>query len=179
MAADVESGLTALADLGLVGRTTEFQGPEPPVGCTMKASGDERWSGAPDDRLAVHVPQRVRADGLTAVGYPKRLALDTASRAVLGLPESHAGDLDPAELRADVVRLSGDVGPVTRMVLPTYVERAELHLERLDARAALVALLASTFNGVWGQNRYTYYVDDTYVGEITNGTAATVAAKSS
>ncbi len=40
----------------------------------------------------------VRPGSMVAVGYPKRLAIDVSSRAVLNLPESDSGDLDPAEV---------------------------------------------------------------------------------
>lgn len=88
----------------------------------------------------------VRPGELTAVGYPKRLAIDPASRSVLGLPESDAGDIDPAELHPEVTRLAGDVSAVTRVVLPNYVEGAELALDDLDPPAAVDELLANTLN---------------------------------
>ena len=56
------------------------------------------------------------------------------------------GDLDPAEINADVVRLDGDVGPVNRVVLPTYEEGAEATLQRLEPHEAVVELLANTLN---------------------------------
>ena len=84
---------------------------------------------------------------LIAVGYPKRLAVDGSSRVVLGLPESDDADIDPAELRPDVTRLAGDVGAVTRVVLPSYVAGAALALVDLEPRAAAFdALLANTLN---------------------------------
>ncbi|HMS49429.1 MAG: PqqD family peptide modification chaperone [Candidatus Microthrix subdominans] len=88
----------------------------------------------------------VRPGSGMAVGYPKRLAIDASSRAVLNLPESDGGDLDPAEINADVVRLDGDVGPVNRVVLPTYEEGAEATLQRLEPHEAVVELLANTLN---------------------------------
>lgn len=88
----------------------------------------------------------VRADSKVAVGYPKRLAVDASSRAVLNLPESVSGDLDPAEINADVVRLDGDVGPVGRVVLPTYQEGAEVTVRRLEPHEAVVELLANALN---------------------------------
>lgn len=88
----------------------------------------------------------IRPGTCTAVGYPKRLAIDASSRMVLGLPDSDAWDLDPAELRPGVHRLGGDIGPITRVVLPTYVGDAELTIEDLDPPAALDALLPNTVN---------------------------------
>ena len=88
----------------------------------------------------------IRPNPAVAVGYPKRLAIDATSRMVLGLPPSEAWDLDPADLRPDVIRLDGDIGPITRVVLPTYREDAEVTIEDLDAPAALGALLAHTLN---------------------------------
>ena len=88
----------------------------------------------------------VRPGSGVAVGYPKRLAIDASSRTVLNLPESDTGDLDPAEIRADVVRLGGDVGPISRVVLPTYQEGAEVTLQRLEPHEAVVELLANTLN---------------------------------
>ena len=88
----------------------------------------------------------VRPDSLVAVGYPKRLAIDASSRAVLNLPESDSADLDPAEISADVTRLDGDVGPIGRVVLPTYQEGAEVTLQRLEPHEAVVELLANTLN---------------------------------
>ena len=67
----------------------------------------------------------VRPGSCTAVGYPKRLAIDPSSRTALGLAPSEAHDLDPAELRADVVHLAGDVGPIKRVLLVTYAEGAD------------------------------------------------------
>jgi len=88
----------------------------------------------------------VRPDSLVAVGYPKRLAIDASSRAVLNLPESDSADLDPAEISADVTRLDGDVGPISRVVLPTYQEGAEVTVQRLEPHEAVVELLANTLN---------------------------------
>ncbi len=88
----------------------------------------------------------VRPGSQVAVGYPKRLAIDASSRAVLNLPESDSGDLDPSEINPGVVRLDGDVGPVSRVVLPTYQEGAELTVRRLEPHEAVVELLANTLN---------------------------------
>lgn len=88
----------------------------------------------------------VRLGSCTAVGYPKRLAIDPSSRKVLGLAPSDAHDLDPAELRADVARLAGDVGPITRVLLATFTEGAEPQLADLSPQEAAVELLANTLN---------------------------------
>ena len=88
----------------------------------------------------------VRPVTLTAVGYPKRVALDAASRTVLGLPDTDAPETRPEDLRGGMVRLDGDVGPIGRVVLPRYVEGAEAALEALDPAEAIVELLANTLN---------------------------------
>ena len=88
----------------------------------------------------------VRPGSLEAVGYPKRLAIGSDSRVALNLPESTSGDLDPADLRPDVVRLDGDVGPVTRVMLPRFELGAEVTVERLEPHEAVVELLANTLN---------------------------------
>ncbi len=79
----------------------------------------------------------VRPGSMVAVGYPKRLAIDASSRAVLNLPESDSDDLDPAEINPGVNRLDGDVGQVNRVVLPTYLEGAEPSLQRLEPHEAV------------------------------------------
>ena len=88
----------------------------------------------------------IRSGTLAAVGYPKRLALAAASRAVLGLPPSSAPHVAVRELRSDVGRLAGDVGPITRVVLPEYRKGAAASLELLDPPAAIKALMANTLN---------------------------------
>lgn len=88
----------------------------------------------------------VRPETGVAVGYPKRLAIGPDSRSVLNLAESDGSDLDPTEIRADVVRLDGEVGPVERVVLPRFEEGAEIAIERLEPHEAVVELLANTLN---------------------------------
>ena len=88
----------------------------------------------------------VRSGSGVAVGYPKRLAIDPSSRVALNLPESDSDDLDPADLRADVVRLHGEVGPVSRVVLPRFEHGAEVSMRRLEPHEAVVELLANTTN---------------------------------
>lgn len=88
----------------------------------------------------------VRRSTCVAVGYPKPLALSTSSRVAVGLPPSDVEDVSPSELRSGVKRLSGDVGPVDRVVLPSWVDGAETSLMTLDPAEALIALLANTLN---------------------------------
>lgn len=100
----------------------------------------------------------IRSGTLTAVGYPKLLSIKRGGRAVLGLAEDSQGvdparrvssHVDPTGFRSDVARLAGDVGPVTRVVLPTYDpdSRTEVtELMRLEPHEAVVELLANTFN---------------------------------
>ena len=88
----------------------------------------------------------VRAGTLTAVGYPKPLVLDASSREVLRLPPADGGNVAPAELRADVVTCTGDVGRVDRVILPRFERGARLHLELLAPQDAVIAVLAHALN---------------------------------
>lgn len=85
----------------------------------------------------------VRPDG-TAVGYPKRIGLDDASRAALGLGGSSSLDNPVTDLRADVVRLAGDVGPVSRTFLVEYLPGATPRIDPLNVQQGFKALLANT-----------------------------------
>lgn len=88
----------------------------------------------------------VGAGALVAVGYPKPLSIDSESQRVLGLGPSELEDIDPSELRADVERLAGDVGPISRVILPVYRRGASTELEDLSVSDSLVELLANTLN---------------------------------
>ena len=88
----------------------------------------------------------VRGENCTAVGYPKRLALDLASRRLLGLNQHPSIELDPAEVRPGVTRLGGEISPVGRVILPAYDDSTEVTMEALGASDAVLALLASTLN---------------------------------
>ncbi len=88
----------------------------------------------------------VRPGTLDAVGYPKRLSINGESRQLLGLAPNGLSDLDPAELNAGIDRLCGDVGPVNRVVLPTYIEAARATIEDLSVDEAVVEILANTLN---------------------------------
>ena len=59
------------------------------------------------------------APDLVAVGYPKPLALDAGSRALLGLPSDPSPVADLAALRSSAVGLAGRVGPVSAVLLPS------------------------------------------------------------
>jgi hypothetical protein len=61
----------------------------------------------------------LRAGSLEVVGYPKPLALDDASRAVLGLPPG-TGPVMVGELRPGAVGVQGDAGRPAAIVLPTF-----------------------------------------------------------
>ena len=98
------------------------------------------WDYATDEAVGV------RAGSLTAVAYPKPLVLDPSSRAVLGLGPVASPNASPADLRDDVSVLRGDVGPVTRVVLPRYEAGASTVLEMLDPRAAIVGILEHALN---------------------------------
>lgn len=88
----------------------------------------------------------LRPDSLIAVGYPKRLAVGPDSRSVLNLPDSQSSDLDPIEIRPDVVRLHGEVGPTSRVVIPSFEQGAQVKIERLVPHEAVADLLANTLN---------------------------------
>lgn len=97
----------------------------------------------------------IRPGTLEAVAYAKPFTLDATSRELLSLPPSDAPHLAVEELRADVVRLVGDVGTVDHIVLPEYVgprptdpeaTLAEPVVTRLDPVGAVRALLANTLN---------------------------------
>ena len=51
-----------------------------------------------------------------------------------------------AQLVGACAGVDGDVGPVNRVVLPTYLEGAEPSLQRLEPHEAVVELLANTLN---------------------------------
>lgn len=88
----------------------------------------------------------VRPGTRTAVGYPKRLRLDATSRKVLGLPPGDELDCDPRRLNDAAACLSGDVGPVDRIVFAEHVRGHEITMERLDPDATLQALLVNASN---------------------------------
>ena len=83
--------------------------------------------------------------------------------------------VDPVELRADVQRLSGDVGAVTRVILPRHVEGAPCESEPLTASDATVELLANTFNlarvGQSGLDTITALAETVPVERLTYGDA--------
>lgn len=63
----------------------------------------------------------VRLGSLQAVGFPRSPALDEPSRQVVGV----VGDPDNpfvaiSEIRHETVNVTGDAGPITRIILPTY-----------------------------------------------------------
>jgi hypothetical protein len=98
------------------------------------------WDYASDEAVGI------RAGSLDAVGYPKPLVLDEASREVLRLAPSTSPNVVPTDLRDDVVIAGGEVGPVDRVVLPRYQARARLRLELLDPPQAVVAVLEHALN---------------------------------
>jgi hypothetical protein len=89
----------------------------------------------------------VREGSLHAVAYAKPLVVDGISRLLLGLPVAGGPNVAPPELRAGVEVLRGDMGPVTRVVLPRFEPDAEPQLEPpLAPREALVAVLEHALN---------------------------------
>lgn len=86
-----------------------------------------------------------------AIGYPRRISLSPASRGALGLAADRPvpevfDDTDPAELRADVQRLTGTVGPVSAIISPRFELDATFTLEPLDVYDGFDQLLRSTMN---------------------------------
>jgi len=63
----------------------------------------------------------VRPGSLGAVGFPRSPALDEASRQVLGLVgEATSPFVSIQDVRPGTVNVTGDAGPITRIILPTY-----------------------------------------------------------
>ena len=86
-----------------------------------------------------------------AIGYPRCVSLSPASRVALGLladrPEPDVfDDTDPTELRGDVQRLTGMVGPVAAIVSPTFAADSVFGVEQLDVYDGVDQLLRSTMN---------------------------------
>jgi len=82
----------------------------------------------------------------TAVGYPKRIAIDLEGRALVGVPADPDGTVDPSEVRSDVRRLGGRVGPISQVIFPTYRPGSGCEFEELDVYEHFDALLANTLN---------------------------------
>jgi len=87
----------------------------------------------------------ITPDG-TALGFPKRLVLDPPSRDVLGVEQTPDRHVDPTDIRADVRRLGGPVGPVSQVVYPAFQHGAQSDLRPLDIYERFDALLANTLN---------------------------------
>lgn len=103
------------------------------VGAFVKAG----WDYLGDETIGVR-------PGGVVVGYPKRIGLDDVSRGVLGLIESSYLDNPVTDLRPDVVRLGGEVGLISRVVLVTYESGTGPQLELLGREEALGALIMNT-----------------------------------
>lgn len=91
----------------------------------------------------------VRADTLQAVGNPGALVLDDTSRHVLGLHDTDTSNphVEVATLRPDARSLTGDAGPVSEVILPTFDESAtEVSVDDLAPVDALTTLLSATMN---------------------------------
>jgi hypothetical protein len=97
------------------------------------------WDYLGDDIVGVRA-------GAIAVAHPKRVALDSTSRAVLSIPETDLADIDPAVIRTDVRRVLGDGGPIGRVVLPDFEEGAVLNVEDLAPSSAINAVLRNSLN---------------------------------
>ncbi|MCO5321160.1 MAG: hypothetical protein M9922_07150 [Microthrixaceae bacterium] len=88
----------------------------------------------------------VRAGTLNALCYPTPLALDRTSRELLGLVRSDSPNVDPRELNAEVVPLSGEVDPVREVILPVFNPEVDRSVERLGPIDALKALVENATN---------------------------------
>lgn len=114
-----------------------------------------------------------------AIGYPKRLAIDANSRSAVSLPEDDARDIAPTELRADVERLAGPVGPVTHVVFPIFQPDTALHAEPLDVVATFDTLLTNTLNlariGEPGLETLCHLATTVTAARLTHGDAVSAA----
>lgn len=88
----------------------------------------------------------VRSGTLNTLCYPTPLALDAASRELLGLEPSGSPHTHPGELNSDVKFLSGEVEPVSEIVLPVFEPGAAFSAARLEHTEALRALLECATN---------------------------------
>lgn len=82
----------------------------------------------------------------TALGFAKRPRLGPLSCQLLDVDHNPRGAIDVTELRADVQRLGGPVGPIDAVVFPAYSSGAEIDLAPLDPHECLDELLANTLN---------------------------------
>lgn len=110
-----------------------------------------------------------------ALGYPKRLALDPAGRALLGLSASPDGNADPAEIRPRAQRLGGVVGRISGVVFPTYEPGAGCALTELSVQDRFDALLSNTLNlariGQAGLEALCLLADDVHAFRLVHGDA--------
>lgn len=97
------------------------------------------WDYLGDEAIGV-APRQV------ALGFPRRLRLDPVSRHTVGLAHSPDRNTDPVEIRSDVKRLGGEVGPIRAVVFPTYDPDRPPVIEAVDRHEFLDALLANTLN---------------------------------
>ena len=89
----------------------------------------------------------VRTGTLAAVTYAKPLVVDATARSLLGLPAHPGPNLAPVDLAGEVTVLTGDAGPVDRVVLPRFEPGAEVCLsDPLPPDEALVAVIEHALN---------------------------------
>lgn len=133
------------------GEIVLLPGPSGQGKSTLAAAFLQRgWGYLGDETIGVRPGTR------DAVGYPKRLALDARSREAIGLDPTPPGgrsgfvsakpDMDPTELRQGVAYLSGDVGTISRVLFPRFVEGTGVELDDIPPDDAVIELLASTRN---------------------------------
>lgn len=130
----------------------------------------------------------LRPGTLDLVPYPKPLTLGPVSREVLGLPPSTDPHLAVDALRSDVVRIFGDLGPVTRVIFPEYTGPRPTDpgavpvatTDELPPVDALRALLANTLNlargGQQGLDDLCLLAESVPAVRIRHGDSAALAA---
>lgn len=102
------------------------------------------WSYLGDEAIGIRTGDRA------LLPYPKPLALDRASRAVLGLTGTDRLLTPVRDLGPHVPVLTTTPGPLDLVVLPTFRPDAPLLTERLDPPTALTELVTNALNSVAG-----------------------------
>lgn len=114
------------------------------------------------------------ADG-TTFGYPKRIAMFSHSRAVVGLEPHADANTDPTDLHDRVERLAGPVGPTDLFVFPGFEAGAHLRIDSLEAHESLDVLLANTLNlahvGQVGLDTLVHLAETVPARRLTHGDA--------
>ena len=88
----------------------------------------------------------VRAGRLDAVGYPKPLSLDAASRRLLGLTETGSSTVPVSQVRPGARAALGDAGPLALVVFPDRLGNLDEGPRALAPADAVVALAPNAIN---------------------------------